>query len=90
MDVRDDLAAGPLGLIQNPGANQDNPTHTAGMTFIGQFIDHDLTLDATSPLGTPTKPEATINGARPPSTSTRSTAPGRSATRCSTRPTSCA
>ncbi len=21
------------------------------MTFIGQFIDHDLTLDATSPLG---------------------------------------
>ena len=50
MDAADDLAAGPLGLILNPGPNRDNTTHTAGMTFIGQFIDHDLTLDATSPL----------------------------------------
>ena len=65
MDVGDDLAAGPLGLILNPGANRDNPTHTAGMTFIGQFIDHDLTLDATSPLGGPTTPEATINRRTP-------------------------
>src|SRR5262245_57720026 len=65
MDVADDLAAGPLALIQNPGANRDNPTHTAGMTFIGQFIDHDLTLDATSPLAVPTRPEATTNGRTP-------------------------
>src|SRR3954467_8961291 len=40
MDAADDLAAGPLGLIQNPGPNRDNPTHTAGMTFVGQFVDH--------------------------------------------------
>src|SRR3954454_9023405 len=42
MDVGADLGAGPLGLILNPGANRDNATHTAGMTFVGQFIDHDL------------------------------------------------
>ena len=30
MDVGDDLAAGPLGLILNPGANRDNAAHTAG------------------------------------------------------------
>ncbi|MDA0174169.1 hypothetical protein OJ998_34025 [Solirubrobacter taibaiensis] len=65
MDAKDDLAAGPLGLILNPGANTDNPNHTAGMTFVGQFIDHDITLDATSPLGVPTAPEATINRRTP-------------------------
>ena len=54
MDVGDDLAAGPLDLILNPGANRDNAAHTAGMTFVGQFIDHDLTLDATSPLASTT------------------------------------
>ena len=26
MDAADDLAAGPLGLILNPGPNRDNPT----------------------------------------------------------------
>jgi hypothetical protein len=65
MDVQDDLAAGPLGLILNPGANRDNPAHTAGMTFVGQFIDHDLTLDATSPLGRETDPERTVNQRSP-------------------------
>ena len=65
MDAKDDLAAGPLGLILNPGANTDNPNHTAGMTFVGQFIDHDITLDATSPLGVPTTPESTINRRTP-------------------------
>lgn len=65
MDAKDDLAAGPLALILNPGANTDNPSHTAGMTFVGQFIDHDITLDATSPLGVPTPPESTINRRTP-------------------------
>jgi hypothetical protein len=65
MDAGDDLAAGPLGLILNPGANRDNAAHTAGMTFIGQFIDHDLTLDATSPLGVETDPGSTVNGRSP-------------------------
>ncbi len=37
-------------------ANPDNPTHTAGTTFMGQFIDHDLTFDLTSKLGVPSEP----------------------------------
>jgi hypothetical protein len=65
MDAHDDLAAGPLALILNPGTNHDNPAMTAGMTFVGQFIDHDLTLDATSPLGLPTLPERTVNQRSP-------------------------
>src|SRR3954471_20132811 len=65
MDAHDDLASGPLNLILNPGPNRDNPTMTAGMTFIGQFIDHDLTLDATSPLGEPTEPQDTVNQRSP-------------------------
>ncbi len=65
MDAHDDLASGPLNLILNPGPNRDNATMTAGMTFIGQFIDHDLTLDATSPLGDPTEPQATVNQRSP-------------------------
>ena len=90
MDAKDDLAAGPLGLILNPGANTDNPNHTAGMTFVGQFIDHDITLDATSPLGVPHHPRVDD---QPPHARVR---PGLGlrvravpATRSCTRTTSC-
>ncbi|MEM1074911.1 MAG: peroxidase family protein [Pseudomonadota bacterium] len=38
----------------------------AGMTFFGQFVDHDITLDATSALGTRIDP-ATIPNIRTPS-----------------------
>ncbi|WP_186766317.1 peroxidase family protein [Phaeobacter marinintestinus] len=38
----------------------------AGMTFFGQFVDHDITLDATSALGTRIDP-ATIPNVRTPS-----------------------
>ncbi|WP_295316734.1 peroxidase family protein [Roseobacter sp.] len=37
----------------------------AGMTFLGQFVDHDVTLDATSALGTRIDP-ATIPNVRTP------------------------
>ena len=37
----------------------------AGQTFFGQFIDHDITLDATSAIGTHTDP-ATIRNVRTP------------------------
>ena len=37
----------------------------AGMTFFGQFVDHDITLDATSALGTRIDP-ATITNVRTP------------------------
>ena len=48
MDAQDDLTAGPMELILNPNlsmVNRDNPTHTAGVTFFGQFLDHDMTFD---------------------------------------------
>lgn len=41
--------------------NPDNPTMTAGMTFLGQFIDHDITLDTTSSLEQQVDPEAIQN-----------------------------
>jgi Animal haem peroxidase len=41
--------------------NPDSPTHTAGTTFMGQFLDHDMTFDTTSRLGVPTRPVATPN-----------------------------
>ncbi len=56
MDANDPLEVGPVRLITEPDlspGNQDNPTHTAGITFLGQFIDHDITRDAGSRLGRP-------------------------------------
>jgi hypothetical protein len=68
MDAADPLSEGPVRLITNPELspnNPDNPTHTAGTTFLGQFLDHDMTFDQTSPLGTPTAPETSPNTRTP-------------------------
>jgi hypothetical protein len=68
MDARDNLAVGPVELILDPAQsvnNPDNPTHTAGTTFLGQFLDHDMTFDTTSQLGVTTSPEATPNNRTP-------------------------
>jgi hypothetical protein len=64
MDARDPLGEGPIRLITNPELspnNRDNPFHTAGTTFFGQFIDHDFTFDLNSRLGVPTAPETSRN-----------------------------
>ena len=64
MDANDDLAAGPVALITDPNLqliNRNNPTDTAGVTFFGQFIDHDMTFDQRSRLGFPTQPIHTQN-----------------------------
>ncbi len=69
MDARDPLEVGPIRLITEPALspnNRDNPNHTAGITFLGQFLDHDMTFDTTSQLGVPTPPES-IQNARTPS-----------------------
>lgn len=41
--------------------NRDNPRLTAGMTFFGQFVDHDITFDPTSSLERQSDPEAIQN-----------------------------
>lgn len=67
MDAGDDLSD-PKTLITDPTKslnNPDNPTMTAGMTFLGQFLDHDLTFDRTSILGQPQDPTSTPNSRTP-------------------------
>ena len=64
MDAKDPLEVGPIRLITEPGLspnNRDNPTHTAGTTFVAQFLDHDLTRDAGSTLGKPTSLTKSLN-----------------------------
>ncbi|MBA3802971.1 MAG: peroxidase, partial [Acidimicrobiia bacterium] len=49
MDAGDDLSD-PIALITDPAKsidNPDNPAMTAGFTFLGQFLDHDMTFDPT-------------------------------------------
>ena len=54
-------------LANSMGATENTDGHAdAGMTFLGQFVDHDITLDATSALGTRIDP-ATIPNVRTPS-----------------------
>lgn len=68
LDARDDLAAGPVRLVAELELSRDNansPLETAGSTFVGQFMDHDLTFDRTSSLGRPAKPRSTPNARTP-------------------------
>jgi hypothetical protein len=68
LDAQDQLSAGPVKLITDPSLsvnNPDNPSHTAGTTFFGQFVDHDITFDTTSQLGTPTEPLTSPNARTP-------------------------
>jgi hypothetical protein len=72
LDAADQLSAGPVRLITDPSVNgnvpptnPDNPTHTAGTHFMGQFMDHDVTFDAGSTLGQPTDPSTAINSRTP-------------------------
>ncbi|MQA86368.1 MAG: peroxidase [Streptosporangiales bacterium] len=68
VDAQDPLGEGPVRLITNPELspnNPDNETHTAGTTFVGQFIDHDQTFDLSSRLGVPVDPEQSPNTRTP-------------------------
>jgi len=68
LDAKDQLSAGPIQLIVDPALslnNPDNSATTAGVTFLGQFLDHDMTFDASSRLGVPTRPERSINSRTP-------------------------
>jgi hypothetical protein len=68
LDANDDLSKGPMLLITDlslSANNRNNPTHTAGTTFVGQFIDHDITFDTTSRLGVTTDPAVSANSRTP-------------------------
>ena len=63
MDADDDLSD-PIALITDPSLsanNPDNPRLSAGMTFLGQFLDHDMTFDPTSSLARAQDPESIRN-----------------------------
>jgi hypothetical protein len=63
MDAQDDLSD-PLTSITDlakSAKNPNNPNLTAGMTFLGQFIDHDMTFDPTSSLSRQQDPESIRN-----------------------------
>jgi hypothetical protein len=68
LDAKDDLGRGPVDLLVDPALslnNPNNPTMTAGATFMGQFMDHDMTFDLSSRLGVPTDPASSANSRTP-------------------------
>jgi hypothetical protein len=57
----DELLNGLAATMAGSGANVDNPDILAGFTFLGQFIDHDLTLDLTPLSQQQQDPDALTN-----------------------------
>ncbi len=51
----------PGGLMDGGEDNPENPDIPAGFTFLGQFLDHDITFDPTSSLERQSDPEAVRN-----------------------------
>jgi hypothetical protein len=63
LDAGDNLTD-PILSITDPTFspnNPNNPNMTAGVTFFGQFLDHDLTLALKAPLLENTEPRRTTN-----------------------------
>ncbi len=64
LDALDNLSDPIQSIVNQPvfsPNNPDNPNMTAGFTFIGQFLDHDITLDPKSKLLETALPGATTN-----------------------------
>lgn len=57
------IELGAVGGPMDPGTSHDTPNDAmpAGFVFLGQFIDHDITLDTTSSLEQRNDPEAIQN-----------------------------
>jgi Animal haem peroxidase len=56
----EDPSVTPTSLAPNAN-NPNNDTHTAGVTFLGQFLDHDITFDPTSSLLSQVDPTTVTN-----------------------------
>ncbi len=64
LDAADNLSDPIQSIVNQPvfsPQNPDNPAMSAGVTFLGQFIDHDLTLDPRSRLLERAEPGRTAN-----------------------------
>jgi Animal haem peroxidase len=61
MDPQDPMPAGGGGPLDPNPDNDDHPTMPPGFTFLGQFLDHDMTFDPTSSLERQNDPEAIAN-----------------------------
>ncbi|AKJ29430.1 peroxidase family protein [Caldimonas brevitalea] len=64
LDAQDNMTDPVQSITNQPvfsPLNLDNPKMTAGVTFFGQFLDHDLTLDLRSKLQEKTGPSRTVN-----------------------------
>ncbi|MGH1360255.1 MAG: peroxidase family protein [Burkholderiaceae bacterium] len=64
LDAEDNLSDPVQSIINQPvfsPNNADNPEMTAGITFVGQFLDHDITFDRLSDIGSNANPEHTVN-----------------------------
>lgn len=59
--TRADGSPGPMNGGSGFDPTQDNPRIKAGYTFLGQFVDHDLTLDTTSILERQVDVDGTTN-----------------------------
>lgn len=56
-----EIAALMTENVQGPTPELDNPDIPAGYTYLGQFIDHDLTFDTASSLDRANDPDALTN-----------------------------
>ena len=48
-------------MMEGTGGGQDNQTIPAGFTYLGQFIDHDVTFDPTSSFARRNDPDGLQN-----------------------------
>ena len=53
-------------MADAPGAAGDNPDIPSGYTYLGQFVDHDITFDPVSGLDRVNDPDALTTFRTPP------------------------
>lgn len=59
--MTEDVTPDDPDQLPDPSPQLDNPTIPAGFTYLGQFIDHDLTFDPASSLERQNDPDALVD-----------------------------